>query len=242
MLQGYVDDSGSDEGSSAFVLAGFMMDAESWANFSDDWEVQLKRTPSIDYFKMSETISRTGQFQGWRPEFVLCKVKDLLAVVEKHNPVGIGSYLYWPEFMQHMRPHVQGELRNPYQLLFGAVFESIEKHQRAQGIFPQPVDIDFDDQGSAGHFALQMYPKFKEASAPETRKMLGRMPIMLDDKQVLPLQAADMLAWNIRRKLDGDTEWKWLYERLEPFFSLALGYRPESYATLLSERKRVFGY
>jgi len=239
MLQGYVDDSGSDEQSNAFVLAGFMMNATQWAAFSDDWDAQLRRTPNIDYFKMSEAISRNGEFLGWPREFILCKVKDLLSVIEDHRPVGIGSYLFWPEFAKYMHPY--SELK-PYALLFGAIFESIEKHQIVEGIFPEAIDVDFDDQGSAGQFALQVYPRFKQVSRPETQRMLGRMPLMLDDKKVLPLQAADMLAWNIRRKLDGEAEWRWLYDRLEPFFSNAIGFRQQSYGVLISERKRRLGF
>jgi hypothetical protein len=242
MLQGYVDDSGSDQSSKTFVLAGFLMGTEGWAQFSDDWDSQLKEKPHIDYFKMSEAASRKGQFLGWRQEFVFSKIQQLLPVIEKYNPTGIGSYVRRSEFSQHMKPYVSGPLLNPYQFLFAGVFESIVIHQKKAGIFPESVDVDFDEQGSAGQFALKMYPDFKAQCFEEERKVLGRIPLMLDDKKILPLQAADMLAWIIRRKLDGDVEWKWLFERLEPFLAIAVGFTVESFKGLLQDRKERLGY
>jgi hypothetical protein len=62
MLQGYVDDSGSDGQQPPYVLAGFLMPVEKWAQFADDWKFQLDRQPAIEYFKMSEACSRVEQF------------------------------------------------------------------------------------------------------------------------------------------------------------------------------------
>jgi hypothetical protein len=61
----------------------------------------------------------------------------------------------------------------------------------------------------------------------DVQKALGRIPIMLDDKKHMPLQAADMLAWNIRRQLDvgrKDKTWHWLFERLRKFITWAVKY------------------
>ena len=50
--------------------------------------------------------------------------------------------------------------------------------------------------------ALLWYAHMKDTAPPETRKRMGSTPIFRDDEQVLPLQAADLVAWRRRRLLE----------------------------------------
>lgn len=224
MLQGYVDDSGSDESREPFVLAGFLLHTEQWALFSDDWQFQLAREPRIACFKMAEAAQREGQFAGMPEEFVRCKLNDLLSVIRKHRPEGFYCFLDWSEYRKIIAHRELPEhIRNPYHLLFPAIFDCIRMWQLEKGIFPEPVDVDFDEQGRVGQLALLTYPSMKENCDADTRRMLGRIPLMLDDEKVMPLQAADMLAWNIRREHDMDEDrstWGWLYDDLSPYIKL----------------------
>ena len=218
MLQGFMDDSGSDATRAPFVLGGFVMEAEKWADFSDDWYAQVIRQPRIEYFHMIEACSKDRQFEGFSDEFVRCKINDLLGVIEKYQPDGIYTWLEWEDYISIVQPLAPKEMSNPYQVLFPGIFDTIRFCQRRKGIFPQSVDVDFDSQGEAGEFARSMYPIMKAHCPPDVKKMLGRTPTMLDDKEVVALQAADMLAWNVRRhydKTDTTKAWEWLYERLE---------------------------
>lgn len=124
MLQGYIDDSGSDGSQSSYVLAGYILPAEKWADFSDDWSAELRREPQIEYFKMSEALYGNGEFLGTQEEFRKCKARDLLRVITKHNPDGICSYLKWDEwrdFEQCLPPII----RKPYVALFFNVLDSV---------------------------------------------------------------------------------------------------------------------
>lgn len=211
MLQGFVDDSGSDGTRAPYILAGFVLPAEKWASFSDDWQTELAREPRIEYFKMAEANEKDGQFAGMPEEFVRCKINDLLAVIDRHEPDGIYSALSWMEYREILKPSMpQGFIDNPYNLLFPAIFDAILFYQKRKNIFPETVDIDFDEQGSAGWFATVCFRFLRQYCEPDVQKMLGRTPTMLDDKKVTPLQAADMLAWNIRREFDSEEkEKKW---------------------------------
>lgn len=228
MLRGFVDDSGSDGSRAPFVLAGFIFPQEKLMPFSDDWRAELARRPCIEYFKMAEANDRSGQFQGMPDEFVKCKINDLMTVIDRYQPDGIYSALSWPDYRAVLERSMPAAfMGNPYHLLFPAVFDAIMFCQKRQGTFPQTVDVDFDEQGNAGWFARLCFELVKERCEPDVRKMLGRTPLMLDDKQVMPLQAADMLAWNIRREFDSEeTEkrWHWLFERLDSHIGLGVNY------------------
>jgi len=62
-----------------------------------------------------------------------------------------------------------------------------------------PVDFIFDNQNSTGRDALIWYDFLRKDGSDRWRSLLGGTPQFKDDKQILPLQAADMLAWHLRR-------------------------------------------
>lgn len=220
MLQGYADDSGSDGSRAPYVLGGYIMEAEKWAAFSDDWDAELRREPVIKYFKMAEAHNGSGQFFGVPIEFRKYKARNLVEIIHKHDPTGLFSILNWEQFRKILMPHTPaGPVTNPYSLLYYVLFDAIIVYERQKGILPEVVQFDFDEQGEAGEFARMIYPSLKsyfQSTNPEIYKMLGRTPDQLDDELVLPLQAADMLAGTIRRsadpqKPDPDDDWGWLH-------------------------------
>lgn len=238
MLQGYADDSGSEGQGAPYFLAGFVMQAEQWARFADAWKEQLDRPPRIEYFKMFEAASGKGQFGGrefYRKEIRARKICDLLEILEAFKPVGLYSSVDWREFRTQQKPFVSGGATDPYHCLVPWLFDVLMAWQQHQEIFPEPVNFDFDEQGiEIGKAILSVYPIVKHNVPESLRKMLGRIPEMLDDKLYNPLQAADMLAWNLRHHHDpvrNEDEWEWLYERLNALcFSGAFG--PGSYEGL----------
>jgi len=241
MLQGYVDDSGSEGTRSPFVLAGYILPAKEWELFSDDWKSQLEREPRITYFKMMEAAQRIKQFSGFSEEFCRCKVKDLLAVIHRHNLDGIYSVLSWNDYREILESSLPEEMRRgmrtAYGLLFFNILDTVVFYQRRKQIGPEKVDLDFDEQGEAGEFARMFYPLVKEQSLPEVQAILGRTPTMLDDKNFVALQAADLLAWSIRREFDcgNQTEqqqWHWLYEEVDKTVWLGTRFGKRSFMAL----------
>jgi hypothetical protein len=214
MLQGYIDDSGDDGASRHFSLAGYIAEAEVWAAFSADWEKELRRQPAIEYFKMSEAANpdHSGQFFGWAPEMCKCKLLDLLAVIKKYDLDGLSCSLDWESYNSIVKP-IANLGTHPYMFLFWGILDSVVLYNKNLDI-SEKIDMYFDDQGKVGQFALESYGLVKAFAAPEVANLLGRTPVGVDDKQVLPVQAADMLVGNVRMERGGKTEFQWLYDEL----------------------------
>lgn len=219
MLQGYFDDSGSEPQSFAFVIAGYILPTEKMAAFADDWVIALDKKPKIEYFKMAEAFSGDGQFANIQTEFRKAKVRDLLAVIYKHHPIGITSFLNWEHFKFFSR-YLPGPIPNdPYVPLFIQLIDNVLSYQKASGIFPQKIQLDFDDQGKAGELAIEWYGRLMNNPSPLTfsddhRTVLEGTPRMLNDRQYVSLQAADMVAWVTRNSGTPDIKtegWEWLY-------------------------------
>jgi hypothetical protein len=232
MLQGYADDSGSDGTRIPFVIAGYILPAERWAQFSDDWQAQLDREPAIEYFKMSEAVIGEGQFRGLAEEFRKCKVRDLISVIRKHDPTGVHAFLRWNEWREEIQPVFVPPFNQPYPALFFLLLDTLVNYEKAWGKFPEKMQMDFDDQGSLGMFALSLLATYRNIPS-EWNEIMEGSPRMLSDKKYLPLQAADMLAWTIRRHLDPepselDSRWLWVWDELFPTIWAGPGFNRET--------------
>ena len=244
MLQGYFDDSGSDQRKEQpFVLAGYILQAEKWAKFSDDWRAECQRPPQIEYFKMFEAADASGEFASVQYDIRRYKILKLIEVIHRHELHGLCAHFKWCEWRDFSRS-LRGPAKDqPYASLFFLMIDVVKMYQENLGIFPQKSQLDFDNQGKWGRFAIDWYGRMMDDSQPfcfsrEYREILEGTPHQLDDKQYVPLQAADMLAWAIRRKIDdtiiGDPglvgpDFSWVYEELYPDLWGGLGYCQESW-------------
>jgi hypothetical protein len=216
MLQGYTDDSGSDGTRPPFVLAAYLLEAEKWADFSDEWKIELGRNPKIKYFKMNEAASGDGEFLGVPIEFRRYKIRNLLAIIKKHNLEGIDIHISWEDYRAHLETNAPENV-TPYGLLFFGLLDALERYQVKKGIYPEKMELAFDEQGKAGQLAIMFYSMLKAQNRLPAENMISGTPRMLDDVVYVPLQAADMLAWTIRRSLDEDKslqDWNWVHEEL----------------------------
>jgi hypothetical protein len=93
-------------------------------------------------------------------------------------------------------------LEYPYFFALFGVVTSVVQYCVKTGQPTQPIDFIFDSQPDQMLRVLAAWELFV-ANSPETlRPFLRTRPIFRDDKTVLPLQAADLHAWWMRRSLD----------------------------------------
>ncbi len=220
MLKFFADDSGSNTNSKGvFVLYGYLMEEPRWEDFAERWDAQLKRPDffPIDYFRMADAHAGDGAFAGVDAIFRKRKVKDLAEVIRDCNPVPIGCKLSWESYHKIVKGNVHPTLDNPYAILFFQVLRNVTEIQRnivenlpveikeqilrehQTEISIKPVDFIFDDQGPAGMKCLQWFGELRSRFQEPHRTVLSNTPQFKDDRDVVPLQAADMLAWHIRR-------------------------------------------
>jgi Protein of unknown function (DUF3800) len=205
MLKAYFDDSCGDEGSRTMLLAGCVHRYTVWANFSMSWEAALASSPSIRYLHMREARSLTGEFERWKAPDRDKKLRTLAGVIRDYEPSLMFAWLSRSEHGAVLKPVAPHMLGQAYFLLFYAVIVKLAHYHHAMGV-TLPVDFVFDDQGQTGKAAVIWYDYIKSLEKPEIARLLGSSPVFLDDKAVVPLQAADMAAWHLRRRKDRPNE------------------------------------
>jgi hypothetical protein len=198
VLQAYIDDSASQQGDRKLFLAGYVHDAAQWALFSNDWDAVLHEAPVIEYFKMSEAQNLSEQFRHWSAPQRDRKIERLIDVIVKHKPWSIQCSVSQRLFNEIVLPVAPYELRHPYGVCFHGIVIGVARIHREMGL-TVPVDFIFDEQGSVGDDAVVWYRQIKKHQSPEIRALMGSTPIFKSDRDVLLLQAADLLAWHVRR-------------------------------------------
>lgn len=205
-LQAFVDDSRSEQGDKTFVLAAYVHDAEAWMRFSDDWAATLAANPSVEYLHMVEAHGLRDQFEGWDRTARDRKLEALGRVIDKHQPWSLICSVSKSQYDEIVAPVAPYNLKNPYFACFYALVLGLPRIHKARGL-SIPVDFVFDEQLGLGSDAAMFYEYMVESSLPpDTQTLLGSTPIFRDDRSVLPLQAADMLAWHVRRMSEKRTE------------------------------------
>jgi hypothetical protein len=205
MFKAYFDDSASDEESRTLLLAGCVQKYSIWANFSVGWEAVLAESPTIKYFHMREARKLEGEFARWKAKDRDAKIKRLAEVAASYNPWTITAWISRKEFDAILKPIAPFTLRKPYLLLFYAAILKLAQWHYDDGV-TLPVDYVFDEQGAIGTEAVIWYEHMKSWQKPEIAALMGSSPKFENDKMVLPLQAADMLAWHLRRHKDHPDE------------------------------------
>ncbi len=206
ILNGFVDDSGSGGGANRgniFVLAGFVASPERWDAFSSEWLRicdQEPKTPDFHIQRDIRLLNKDGSVR-WTEAERDCRIKELVDLTKTQAQYRVESVLAWPNYDLVVKGKIPPELDNPYFLCFYNIIISFAEFMDKAEI-DGVVDWVFDDQGRTGHDAIRWYEFIKGAITPRVRSRLGTKPIFRHDKDVLPLKACDIWAWQVRRHLD----------------------------------------
>jgi hypothetical protein len=120
-------------------------------------------------------------------------------VIRHFNPLSFEVSVSREKYYQEVKPVAPRGLANPHFICTLGVIFGIARYV-ANSKDAMPITFVFDEQtGVSDDMALFLdYMKMSLPSA--ARNLIASPPIYGDDKQYLPLQAADMLAWHLRRE------------------------------------------
>jgi hypothetical protein len=205
-LTGYFDDSGEDEGGhSCVVIAGFVADLDSWHVFEPAWQAALDKA-EVPYMHMREIMdpnSPLGKFAGKeneaaRKNFFI----DLIRAVRDANLWAFGALVRLDDLKRFNTDHQQN-LQSIPLALYGCMTEVTAKEP------PSTVEIVLDKiDKPESRIAIAM-----EYAATDPKGDIGEalkvLPLKRTDsfKDVLGIQAADFLAWEVRKQHECMTLW-----------------------------------
>lgn len=196
MLQAYVDDSG--RGQNPFVLAGYIAPAEKWVQFSERWRALLdgeggyQRIAEFKMRKVANTVRNRRR----------CAL--FYSLIEQHADVAISytvdTLLYKRIVHEHFPEPLASSLDNPWDQAVGGLMWLLSRNQQSFGL-NSPVDFIFDNATEKAR-CLHGFEVLKQLNLLG-HELMGDTPAFRDSTKCLPLQAADMYAWRVRRWQEG---------------------------------------
>lgn len=195
----YCDGSKGHKPGKILLLSALVHTVTGWEKFAGEWELALAEKPSIKHFHMREARKLEGNFKGWKATDRDLKVMSLSEVVLHNEPHAISVWVSADAYNATIRAVAPSDLRHVFSLAFQGIMQTVAEYQIYRNI-SIPTDFVFDEEGEIGNEALMWYPMIKHAVPSEVRALLGATPAFRKDEEVLPLQAADLVAWQKRRK------------------------------------------
>ncbi len=197
-LQAYIDDSAGETGDQRLFLGGYINTTANWALFSDAWAEELKTAPPVSSFKMVEANALRGEFGGWSNDTKDEKLRGLVRVIQHFRPLSFQFSVSRQAYFEHTTPNAPRGLNPHFVSTFG-VIAMICNYLKSQNIDTQ-VDFIFDEQSGVSADIGLMWEYMSKNLPNGARRLIAGAPIFRNDKDTLPLQAADMLVWHLRRE------------------------------------------
>lgn len=202
MLRAYIDDSISSASERRLVLAALIQSDATWATFAADWCRALAAPPAIAYLKMAEAQNRRDQFKGFSEKERNRKLHALADVVARHAPWGFHASVSTRDYRELIEPVAPYPMRTPYFLLFYAIVFGIARMHEALAV-NEPCSFVFDNYSGLDKKTLPVLNDMIATSGGNWGGRISGRVQFADDKEEVAIQAADMLAWLIRRQGDG---------------------------------------
>lgn len=241
MLSAYMDETGhsKDEAQKFVGMAGLIATAHYWEEFETKWNKALKDF-KIAYFHMKDFANFQGFFEGWS-ELKRRKLLDrLLTIIDVTYALPFGSIVAMEDY-RRLAPRVQTLFVDPYFLAFGdcvmlstVLMEPMPPEERIAMVFSEQVEFR--------NRALKMYEDAKQ-QLPQARERL-KPPIFDDMRKLVPLQGADLVAYEIykeyeRQRYRPDAKPRYGYLRLLQAGSRSASFHPILFHNMNTLNKHV---
>lgn len=203
-MQAFIDDSCIGQ-SPLYCLAGVVAPASYWPGFSQRWQAVLGTPPSIPYWKTSNAMTKKGPiFDPLSADDRNVKLRNLVGLI---NQLPIIKFAVTTRHVDYCEVFGRKKISfNAWGLLSTVITQSIasflDGFQSTAGIGElESLDIIFDSQPEQMEEVAAGWKRYYEDAPDWYKRFLAKPPIFRDEKEFIPIQAADLLAWYVRRRI-----------------------------------------
>lgn len=211
-LKGYFDDSGNpaDRNHSFFAIAGYVAEAPAWRKFETEWLTVLQDF-SVPYLHMKELHFGKGAFAEWDKTVPAIReriTEFLVGLIQVISNVGLRGFGAVISLKDLKRFNAEKELQiNPKALaIYGSAIE-------LRRIYPSEDIEILVDRMTGAHEAIGIAERYGKTDRyyPAMRNFPAFMPLAKNgntgSRNTPGLQAADFLAWEIRKNWELKKTW-----------------------------------
>jgi hypothetical protein len=208
-LKAFTDDSASNVGDRRLFLAGYLHNTDVWEAFSREWARELRAWPPIEYFKAKEANRLSDQFdrtRGWNEAMRDARVRNFAEIIAHHKPFSYQFSINRRLVEDELKPISPYGLGRPHFPVCQATVAGIARFVAEKGI-TELIEFVFDNQEGVDDDMSLFFGELLRALPPDAQRLIEGVPSFRDDRSEgnLPLQAADLLAWHIRKEHETGT-------------------------------------
>lgn len=198
VIRSYLDESGIHKEAPVVVVAGYFGRPKVWKAFTHDWRRVLKPR-GLEVFHSSDAQALKGEFEDWTEEDRDEVVKKLLPIIKRHEIIGMAIGFVMRDFDEAMgRENWPKEyLGSPYGTCFQWLITSVLMEAALDRV-REPVAFFHEHNDFEGE-ARKAYNWAKENR--DYNEILAGLAFS-DKKRYVPLQAADILAYEVGKRLN----------------------------------------
>ncbi len=196
----YVDDSGIGGATGVTLLSGLLAATDRWTEFSKVWQAILDEEPAVSAFHMTDAFGRRGNFARWSQDERNRRFEHLTNAIIDHVLCSCTVYLATADYDLIVRGRVPKTLDDPFHVLFTSIVAGLFKFRQVDLPSIAPIDIVFDYQEQFGRKSLATVDDLWPILRSEETGILGTATMRKKGQRIVPLEAADMVAWCQHRK------------------------------------------
>jgi hypothetical protein len=196
----YLDESGVHRDSKAVTVAGFVSTAERWVSFEREWRDALSDY-GLPSFHMVDFAALRGPYSHWQDAQQRIRFGRLLEIIKSHVVYGVGIGIPTEPYHRLFSPEAKAHVGGPYG--FAAAVAFLEFSHQLRDVIEDPWLAYVFEAGQPGIDQITNLFQYN-VQMPEQKTDLRLLSLAFENKiDFVPLQAADVLAYELFRHLPG---------------------------------------
>jgi hypothetical protein len=196
IIRCYLDESGTHEGSPQATVAGLVMTRDNFLIFDVVWHELLLRHNIRPPLHMKEFGEHGKHGHLTYPERTAL-FSDLSGAINCYKLITVATTLSHAQYKANLHPELQKKM-SLYALCFMLCVHMIHFH--VENNFPNIAYLIEQGNEYSGHI-LQCYDAMRRMQKENMPLHIGALTF--GDKNISALQAADIIAWGVRRHASG---------------------------------------
>jgi hypothetical protein len=196
MMTAYFDDRGTHLQSEIAVAACFLSDVTRWNQFQLEWELILEEAGiSATGFHMADFVARKAPFDDWQQVKRDLIIKRFVDTIIKYALAGMATAVFKSAYDKHVKGQLREKLgHHHYTFAVQSCLAYIEKRRHLHADW-QPMDYVFDAMSNGKHEIINLFDDIHNQGLGMHFGVLPHCYSFGNRRAVVPLQAADILAW-----------------------------------------------
>jgi hypothetical protein len=198
MFTVYCDDSGTDKKNRVATVAGYIGKVGRWEDFNKEWQKALN---DFHVYQMhrSDLENFGGKFKAWNPTRRTKFLQRVQPIIRDHITFPIGCAVIKEDYERIIPPDVKKQFSGVYGWCARDCLAAMTNWYQRKG-YRNAVRWVFE-AGTTGHG--QVDAMFDELYRnPITRQKYFIKGWSFEDKSTLPLQSADVLAYEVFKQVE----------------------------------------